>query len=156
MEKQEKKPYFHRKVYKLDQSPFSNSFSQEKISEPSTSAKRIIPTIPLAGLRENYKKIFLPLLIEVFELRQMIDNWRSQKEPDCTITLDKIEKSPREILEKLEEMRRDVEESQRWCNSLLLQLEKAIEEAEELTDAKEKPQQEKPSLLKKLLFWRNS
>lgn len=155
MEIQEKKPYFHRKVYKLDQSPISNSFRQE-IPETSSSCKKIIATTPLSGLRESYKKIFLPLLIEVFELRQMAENWRTQKETDLSITLEKIEKSPSEILDKLEEMKCDVEESQRWCNSLLLQLEKAIQEAQKLPGIKEKVRETKLPLLKKLLFWRDS
>lgn len=140
---------FHKKVYrKLDSSPLSESITLSK--PPSDSEpKKIIPTTATKGLREDFKKTFLPLLIDVFELRQMIDNYKTQMQSNETVNIEMISKSPQEILERLEQLQNDIEESQRWCDGVILQIAKGIEEAKEAltlnSDAKEE------SLLKRLI-----
>ena len=81
---------------------------------------------------------FLPLLIDVFELRQMIDNYKSNSS-------ESIEKSPQQILERLEELQGDIEETQRWCDGVILQIAKGIKEAKDALDEKEE------NLFKRLL-----
>lgn len=140
---------FHKKVYrKLDSSPLSESITLT--NPPSDSEpKKIIPTTATKGLREDFKKTFLPLLIDVFELRQMIDNYKTQMQSSETVNIEMISKSPEEILERLEQLQKDIEESQRWCDGVILQIAKGIEEAKEAltlnNDAKEE------SLLKRLI-----
>ncbi|MEX0961523.1 MAG: hypothetical protein WDZ28_01540 [Simkaniaceae bacterium] len=161
MTKKENTSYFHKKVYKLDHSPIGDHIGSEtlkKNADSSKSDKKIIPSLRLSGLREEYKKTFLPLLIETFELRQMLENYQAKQDPLLPDFLfQKGEKSPQEILNKLEQLQKGVEESQRWCNGLVLQIAKGIEEAKDILELIETPSQkpqEKPSLLKKLLFWK--
>jgi len=140
---------FHKKVYrKLDSSPFSESITLSR--PPSDSEpKKIIPSSATKGLREDFKKTFLPLLIDVFELRQMIDNYKTQMQESGTIQIEMVSKSPQEILERLEQLQKDIEESQRWCNGVILQIAKGIDEAKEaLTLVHEK---KGVGLLKRLL-----
>ncbi|MDN3508621.1 MAG: hypothetical protein P0S93_01095 [Candidatus Neptunochlamydia sp.] len=72
----------------------------------TTKPKKIIPSIATKSLRYNFKKTFLPLLIHLFELRQVLDNYKSNLTGD-------IEKPPQQILERLKELRGDIEETQR-------------------------------------------
>jgi hypothetical protein len=46
----------------------------------------------------------------------------------------KISKTPQEILAQLKQMQHDIEESQRWCNGVILQISKGVEEAQEALD----------------------
>jgi len=122
---------FHKKVYrKLDSSPFSESITLSRLPSDS-EPKKIIPSSATKGLREDFKKTFLPLLIDVFELRQMIDNYKTQMQESGTIQIEMVSKSPQEILERLEQLQKDIEESQRWCNGVILQIAKGIDEAKE-------------------------
>lgn len=144
---------FHKKVYsKLNSSPLSQSISSHSISsrDNESSPKKIIPSSATGGLREEFKKTFLPLLIDVFELRQMIDNYKSEAQSQSPISLGKVSQTPQEVLSRLEQLQHDVEESQRWCEGVILQISKGIEEAKEalaLLD-EEKTQKEKTGLLK--------
>ena len=132
------KANFKKKVYrKLDTSPLSGTISLSSVTS-TTKPKKIIPSIATKSLRDNFKKTFLPLLIDVFELRQMIDNYKSNP-------TDEIEKSPQQILERLEELQGDIEETQRWCEGVILQIAKGIEEAREALGEKEE------NLFKRLL-----
>lgn len=132
------KTNFKKKVYrKLDASPLSESISLSPIKQRE-KPKKIIPSTATQGLREKFKKTFLPLLIDVFELRKMIDNYKSN-------TGESIEKSPQQILERLEELQGDIEETQRWCDGVILQIAKGIKEAKETLGQKEK------NLFKRLL-----
>jgi len=122
---------FHKKIYrKLDSSPFSESITLSRLPSDS-EPKKIIPSSATKGLREDFKKTFLPLLIDVFELRQMIDNYKTQMHESGTIEIEMVSKSPQEILERLEQLQKDIEESQRWCNGVILQIAKGIDEAKE-------------------------
>ena len=124
---------FKKKVYrKLETSPIASSIKPDSpsTSNDSGSQKKIISTHAMSGLREKYKKTFLPLLIDVFELRQMIDNYKTQKETPL-IPIDKASKSPEEIVQRLEELQKEIEESQRWCDGVILQISKGIKDARE-------------------------
>lgn len=108
--------------------------------------KKIIPSHAQNGLREEFKRTFLPLLIDVFELRQMIQ----AHDP-----FDQKNKSPEEILKRLQSIQSDIEESMRWCNGVIAQISKGIEEAKALLDGSPAtdsnlPPIEKKSLLAKL------
>lgn len=124
------KTSFRKKIYKkLDTSPLSEAIALPHTTSTEKS-KKIVSSIATKNLREVFKKTFLPLLIDVFELRQMIENYRS--DPG-----NKIEKSPKQILERLEEIQRDIEETQRWCAGVIVQIAKGIEEARGTLDAEE-------------------
>ena len=124
------KKNFTKKVYrKLDASPFASTIAPSSPS-PATPPKKIIPTRETLGLREKFKKTFLPLLIEVFELRQMVDNYKSE-------TLNTPEKSPTEIINKLEELQENIEEIQRWSDGVIVQITKGLEEAKKTFGEKE-------------------
>ena len=70
--------------------------------------------------------------------RQMIDNYKSDPSEGG-------EKSPQQILKRLEVLQGDIEETQRWCDGVILQIAKGIEEAKEALGEKEE------SLLKRIL-----
>jgi hypothetical protein len=128
------KSNFKKKVYrKLDSAPFPDSISLSNLSTPS-SPKKIIPSMATKGLREEFKKTFLPLLIEIFELRQSIENYKSDLQSSEPISTESPSKSPQEILLRLEQLQKDIEESQRWCDGVILQIAKGIEEAKETLD----------------------
>lgn len=118
---------FRKKVYtKMYHSSMSAlRFDQER------PVKKIVPSSKMGGLREEYKKVFLPLLIDVFELRQAIRTHKNNEEPSLLSSLNKPPKTPQEILERLTELQLDIEESQRWCKGVILQISKGIEETKE-------------------------
>ncbi len=143
-----------KKVYKkLDASPFAASIASDSLSALAKSQqspqKKIIPSSASNGLREDFKKIFLPLLIDVFELRQMIEN--CEKEKDISALMKKISRSPEEILSRLEELQNAIEEAQRWCDGVIVQIAKGIQEAKQtLADLPKKTRPKKSSLIKRL------
>ena len=106
-------------------------------------------------MREEFKKTFLPLLIDVFELRQMIENHKIRSHTPFQFPIDKISKTPHEILEQLQLLQGEIEESQKWCEGVILQISKGIAEAKEALEYLEnpKPEEKKISLLKKILSW---
>ena len=93
--------------------------------------KKIILTSKINGLREEFKKTFLPLLIDVFELRQMIENYKLSRSSHSFLSLNNRLKPPAEILTRLQELQNDIEESQRWCQGIVSQISKGIQEAQE-------------------------
>lgn len=93
--------------------------------------KKIIPTGRISGVREDFKKTFLPLLIDVFELRQMVQNFKSRYSSSFLFTHGQTSKSPKEVIQRLQQLQDDIEESKRWCEGVILQIEKGIEEAKE-------------------------
>lgn len=120
-----------KKTYsKLHASPFANQFKPSSTISPETN-KKIIPTLAHSGLREAFKKTFLPLLIDIFELRQMIDTYKIHNQSPQLRYFGKISKTPQEILLQLQQMQQDIEESQRWCEGVILQISKGIHEAQE-------------------------
>lgn len=130
------KSNFKKKVYrKLDASPLSESIAFSQMSTPK-EPKKIIPSMATQGVREKFKKTFLPLLIEIFELRQSIDNYKTELQTQ-SISTEGVTKTPQEILSRLEQLQKDIEESQRWCDGVILQIAKGIEEAKEALGEKE-------------------
>lgn len=129
-------------------SAFFCRFTQKKDPHKTSFGKKIIPTIAHSGLREEFKKTFLPLLIDVFELRQMIDTYKMHKNAPKLGYMGKVSKTPQEILKQLEQLQEDIEESQRWCNGVILQIAKGIGEAKEALEIIQNrpPVQEEPIL----------
>jgi len=151
MDSKKSNTQFRKKVYsKLDSSPLSENIPPPSSFTSPSPSKKIIPSSATKGLREDFKKTFLPLLIDVFELRQMIDNYKSQAESSSPLPMGKVTQSPREILERLEQLQNDIEETQRWCEGVILQIAKGIEEAKEALELIEGKEPEQ-GLLKKLL-----
>ncbi len=143
------KANFKKKVYrKLEASPLSESISLNKMASHG-EPKKIIPSLATKGVREKFKKTFLPLLIEIFELRQSIDNYKTELQTSNAFPDVNISKSPQEILKQLEQLQTDIEESQRWCDGVILQIAKGIEEAKEALDIINGEKEE--GLLKRLL-----
>ena len=138
---QHKKNYSH-----LHASPFSDYLKPSNASQETP--KKIIPTIAHSGLREEFKKMFLPLLIDIFELRQMIDTYKLLKQSPNLHYFEKVSKTPQEILTQLKQMQLEIEESQRWCEGVILQISKGIKEAQETLELLE----ELPSLAEKPSF----
>lgn len=127
-EKSEKNSHFRRKVYTQ---MYNSSISQIQ-ADCKKAQKKIIPTNKKLGMREEFKKVFLPLLIDVFELRQMIRNHDSQEKTNAFIPLQKPPHLSREkILNKLEELQEEIAESKRWVEGVITQIDKAVAEAKE-------------------------
>jgi hypothetical protein len=115
--------FFRKKVYASIYKP--SSFELDGKSPP----KKIIPSSKISGLREDFKKVFLPLLIDVFELRKRIQNYKlGVKSP---FGLKSETSCPSEILIQLTSLQKDIEESKRWCEGVIQQISKGIEEAKE-------------------------
>lgn len=142
--------FFRKKVYTKIYNP--SAFSLEKNGE--RPVKKIIPSSKISGLREEFKKVFLPLLIDVFELRKRIQNYKlGEKSP---FSFKEADPSPKEILKHLTDLQSDIEESRRWCEGVILQIAKGIEEAKEALqfiekiDDKSDNIEKSPSLKKRL------
>lgn len=126
-------PGFQRKVLKLDKSPIK----QPTIRGPSATNKRIIPTQSKSSFRDKHRELYLPLLIQIYELRGKLDLLKS---PDPLYT---PTESAETIYNKLKVLENEILEATRWCDGVVLQLSKALTEANKLIV---KPQ-------KKLSFW---
>ena len=98
-------------------------------TEPS---KKIVVGRPQSNLREQFKKTFLPLLIDISELRLMLENYKLQKTSGRIFKMEQMDKSPQQILEKLEDLQSDIEETRRWCEGVISQIERGIDETKEL------------------------
>ena len=114
--------FFRKKVYARIYDPSQRENTGEKI-------KKIIPSSKMSGLREDFKKVFLPLLIDVFELRKKIQNYKIDR-PHSFVLQEAIP-PPQEILTRLTALQSDIEDSRRWCEGVILQISKGIEEAKE-------------------------
>ena len=126
-EKTDKESGFRRKVYTK---MYHSSISQIK-ADYEKPLKKIVPTTKKLGIREELKKTFLPLLIDVFELRQMIQNHKSNKATSALLSIGKSQLSPDKILEKLTALQQDIEETKRWVEGVISQIDKGISEAKE-------------------------
>jgi 16S rRNA C967 or C1407 C5-methylase (RsmB/RsmF family) len=119
---------FRRKVY----TKMYNSSISALQQDQEKPKKKILPSTTKSGLREEFKKTFLPLLIDVFELRQMVRNYKKEEQAASLASLTKEpKKCPKQVLEKLEHLQHEVEESKRWCQGVILQIAEAINEAKE-------------------------
>ncbi len=129
MEAEEKESGFRRKVYTK---MYNSSISQLK-ADCEKPQKKIVLTSKKLGMREEFKKTFLPLLIDVFELRQMIQNTKSAIAPSLK-TL-----PPEQILEKLKTLQEDIAESKRWVEGVIAQIDRGIQEAKEALEHTSEP-----------------
>ena len=136
---------FRKKVYtKLTTSKLTDQVSSSLSQMNEAKGKKIIPTHIHPTLREGFKKMFLPLLIDIFELRQATQTCHSQMFSDEVLNFSIANKSPEQVLEKLEEIQNQVQEAQNWCDGVVLQISKGIEEAKEvLKQIEEKNSEEK-------------
>ena len=122
----DRKKYSKIASLKLGVAPFAQA-------EP---AKKIIATKVTKDLLETYRKTFLPLLIEVFELRQSLSTHKLHSESPELKHLGKVHQTPEEILTRLEEIHDNVQETLLWCNGTIKQVQKALEEAKQLGENK--------------------
>jgi hypothetical protein len=142
---------FQKKVYtRLSSSDISPLFSKESINslKDPLEPKKIIATSVSHTLREEFKRTFLPLLIEVFELRQTIQNFKNPSNFPPFASKKPLS-SPKEILKRLEALQNEIEETKRWCEGVVLQISKGVDEAREALKDPETPkplesQTEKP------------
>lgn len=119
----------YKKIYrKSDSSALMQSPSSSQSSAQSTPSK-IVPSNANRAFSEECKKMFSPLLINIFELRQMIDNYKTQLQ--STDQVEKTFKLLQEVFAQLEQLQKDIEEALRWCNGLTIQISKGINEAKE-------------------------
>lgn len=127
MDNQEPPNGFRKKIYTKMYHSSISALQRDK----ERPTKKIIPSTKLVGIREEFKKTFLPLLIDVFELRQVIRTYKNGEDPSILNSFHKAKKSPQEILERLTALQLDIEESRRWCEGVILQIAKGIEETKE-------------------------
>ena len=132
---------FKKKTYtQIDPASCKHSIN---IKTPQSSSKKIVATNTLKGLREEFKRTFLPMLIDVFELRQLVENAKLEQEGVPFVSSGK---SPQEILERLTAMKESVLETQRWCDGVIGQIAKGIEEATEAVEVLKVTKEEEVSL----------
>ena len=115
--------FFRKKVYASIYKPALMEDSEKG------RVKKIVPSSKKSGLREDFKKVFLPLLIDVFELRKQVQKTKMGTKSPFDLT--DSTSCPKEILKRLTELQDDIEESRRWCEGVILQISKGIEEAKE-------------------------
>lgn len=152
-----KSEQFQKKVYtklssgSLGETLFPHTLPRDK----DKPLKKITSTPKQQSMREEFKKTFLPLLIDVFELRQMIENHKIRSHTPFQFPIDKISKTPQEILKQLLQLQGEIEESQKWCEGVILQISKGIKEAKEALEYLENPQPERKKItfLEKILSW---
>lgn len=106
----------------------NQSFKQQA----TQSDKKIVVGNTHSNLREQFKKTFLPLLIDISELRLMLENYKLQKTSGRIFKMEQMDKSPEQILEKLEDLQSDIEETRRWCEGVISQIARGIDETKEL------------------------
>ena len=117
-----------KKIYsKLTVSPLRGTAC---VSTDASSNKKIIATKLTSRLQEEFKQTFVPLLIEVFKLRQLTETYQRATEGDPFIT--QLTTSPEEILKQLEEMKETLEEAKRWHEGVLSQVTRGLEETRSL------------------------
>ena len=116
--------------------------------------KKIITTRTQSSLRELFKKTFLPLLIDISELRLMLEDCKLQKTSGRLFQLDSLDKSPEDILKRLEQLQDDITETRRWCEGVISQIDRGIDETKELLDFLGKGMSKSDSLSQKKRFFK--
>lgn len=96
--------------------------------------KKIVHTRSQKSLRELFKKTFLPLLIDISELRLKLEDYKLQKTSGRIFQMKDFESGPEEILERLEQLQDDISETRRWCEGVITQIERGIDETQELLE----------------------
>ena len=124
---------FRKKVYtKLSVSELSSKLSESIAHARSPSLRKITASEVTPSVRSKFKEIFLPLLIDIFELRQTTENYKNQLFSEELIHKAVLKQPPEEILQNLQSIQAQVLEAKNWCDSVLLQLSKATDEAKSL------------------------
>ncbi|MCB1108960.1 MAG: hypothetical protein KDK44_04815, partial [Chlamydiia bacterium] len=91
-------------------------------NQTTKATKKIIAGATQSNLREQFKKTFLPLLIDISELRLMLENYKLQKTSGRIFKMENMDKTPEQILDKLENLQDDIEETRRWCEGVITQI----------------------------------
>ena len=126
----ESPPPLRKKIYsKLTTSPLRGTI---EVSVDASSSKKIIAKKFVSRLQEEFKQTFVPLLIEVFKLRQLIETHQRKKEGDPFVS--PLTTPPEEILKQLEEMQATLEEAKRWHEGVLSQVARGIEETKAIIE----------------------
>lgn len=130
-EKENNHPHYQKKIYtRLSKSDLSSLNPQEALNplqEPQKQ-KKIIATTISQNVRDEFKKTFVPILVEVFELRQQIANHLNHDESNPLFSNSSL--SIQEIVARLELLKKEIEETKRWCEGVQLQIEKGLLEAQ--------------------------
>ena len=120
MEKKEFRKKIFKKISKETLVPFPSipAFPKE---DPQTEHKLNV------HFEKECKSLFVPLLDEIIQMQHHI---KSKTQFYQLHSVQKQTKSNKDILQKLHQFKASIEESKRWCDSLLMQIEKGIEELE--------------------------
>ena len=97
-------------------------------SSSQTVKNTISPDANLSQLREQVKKVMIPLLIKIFELKLAA---QQAKSPSSRLNKQSQE-SPKEIREQLLNLEEDIKLLHLWCQSCQKQIEKALNETEKV------------------------
>lgn len=149
--------HFQKKVYtKMPHATLGKTITPHSFvpSNAEATAKKTISFPMNKGMREEFKKTFLPLLIDVFELRQMIESHKMKQQTPILFPEGKVGKSPREILERLQELQGEIEESQKWCEGVIKQISRGIDEAKEALQYLDNEKPETPPRKKNIFVQR--
>ncbi|MCF7806587.1 MAG: hypothetical protein K9M07_00370 [Simkaniaceae bacterium] len=126
---------FQKKVYtKLSASKITDQVSSSISQIGASKGTKIVATSVNNNLREGFKKMFLPLLIDIFELRQATQNFKNRMFSEELIETSIADQPPEQILEKLEEIQMQIQEAQNWCEGVVVQISKGIHEAKVLLE----------------------
>lgn len=107
------------------------------LGSPNSDSPTTPPSVPsdsgaadpnLSQLRGQIKKVMIPLLIKIFELKLAA---QQAKTPPSRLQK-KIHEAPEEILNQLDAIDKDIKLLHLWCVSCQKQIEKAKTEAEEI------------------------
>jgi TolA-binding protein len=109
-------------------SPNSDSSTPPPSYSPSDTPATPSSEPNLHQLRGQIKKVMIPLLIKIFELKLAA---QQAKTPPSRLQK-KIHESPEEIQNQLDQIESDIKLLHLWCISCQKQIEKARKEAEEI------------------------
>lgn len=147
--------HLSKKVYtKLNNETLHKIENIEISSDMSNVSKldktRVLKESSTGPLRDQFKKIFLPLLIDVLELRQSIDNFNLSSCNDLFSKIGKKAKSAEDILSDLENLQEQIEESKRWHDGIICQITRSIQEAKACLVSTQNKDEQEEGWLKKL------
>jgi uncharacterized small protein (DUF1192 family) len=156
-------PNYQKKIYtRLSKSDLSSLNPKEALNplQEPMKQKKIVATTISQNIREEFKKTFVPILVEVFELRQQITNHLNQDDGNQLFSHSTL--SINEITARLNLLKKEIEETKRWCEGVQLQIEKGLIEAQKSPACQAEPHREKikvfkpKQLIKKLMAYLKS
>lgn len=110
----------------------SQEIFSKLFQKAAPEGKKIVAARIENSIRTALQRTFVPLLIEIFEARQAIDILHMRKNEPELAAFEKIARTPEEIIERLVEIRENIEETLRWGEGLQRQVQKTLEEAKDL------------------------